>query len=600
MDAVSTPSGLVKPVETALKKGWKWVFRLAIEPGVLHFYQFCSNTGECLPSNSYKGPIYASLPDTEEIQTLQLNVIKDGETVNLQGYFTAEPYPMLVDDYWSIAERSNTIENSILLRLDGEVIPEEGSFIALKGEKQTLRKGVPFVNTKRLLFTKKIIRPLTKVDRFSMPSIPTFGFKNYRFSIIYTGCNNGAKVTDSEGFEHVYHRSRADFTGDVLHSYKSSISIGIPKENTFVCFGRGDGEIDEICASDGDGNPFDFEWTDRPYRIAMEQDAERWWRADDDWRLRQGTRNQFIASVDAIRAKIDLLPSDVIPEVYVFICTHGHQYGICTLDETGMSYDKIVAQLRKLAECSTPSLHARTKVRVMNNTCRAGAIIPKVDSAFKTNGMQFMQVVASSTASETSYGQYPDKTDTSYEDAGGTFGLPFRVSLVHQAQENTDQELDWKIAFDYAMLLDKYVFGVERENDDGTTSVIYVHPQYWSSGNRTMHLRGPAFEEPLTPEEEIAVDRCRIGVDTSSTTFDICNCSLNEMEYPYPKTTMIVVNRGLTPFRIVDIRADESVLAKDTSSSVLVFKQNEYDSCRIQEPLNVFLNYTESILLKFV
>jgi hypothetical protein len=591
---LSTPKATVETIPTNLHTAQKYIFRLAISPGILHLYRFSVEEKEYCPSNHFAGPIYAHLPGTIPIKELHLENIKDGSTLNLEGYFTAEPYPMLVDDYWSITERQETNRKKVLLQLQETSKIDEGTFVAIKGRKKTLPSGLSMIESKKILFSKPIHQEPLQVSEIVMAPPSPLGIQTHRFSVLYTGCIDDAEIEDEEGNTHVYHRSRADFTGDVLNTYKTCFSLGIPKNNIYVCFGRGDDEIDEICADDGDGNPFDFEWDDREYRNTMEQDAQRWWRMDDGWRIRQGTKENLLACFDEISHKIDLLPNDVIPEVYIFIATHGNVFGICTYGEGGIMYQDLIDEIEKWKHSDVPQLHSRTKIRILNNTCKAGAIIQPVENAFKTSGYDYVQVASSSGPTENSYGQYPGRNDSSYASAGGTFGIPFRISLDYQAKENPNREVDWNIAYDYTMLMDKYVRGVDREYDDGTIETIYVHPQFWSSRNRSLFQSGPAFEEPLTPEEEIAVNRCRIGVDTSESTFDVCNCSQSGEDYEYPKSILTIVNRGIFSFQIVDIQADESVLSKSSTYPAFIFRENDYGSCREQSRFVVRLNYNES------
>jgi len=589
-----TPSADVMKISTNLYAAQKYTFRLAITPGVLHLYRFMTNQKEYCPSNGYAGPIFTSLPDAIPLKELILENIQEGENLQLEGYFTAEPYPMLIADYWDIGLRTANPLKGVMVRLSKDIVLDEGTFVCMKGKKKTLPSGIPLIESKKIIFSKPIHQELFAASEIVMAPPTQFGLQTHRFSIIFNGCIDDAEIEDDEGNTHVYHRSRADFTGDVLSTYKTCFSLGIPKNNIYVCFGRGDAEIDEICADDGDGNPFDFEWDDREYRNAMEQDAQRWWRMDDGWRIRQGTRNNLIASFDEIAAKIRRLPDDVIPEVYIYIATHGNVAGVCTYTGGGIIYSDLIKEIDKLTESNILQMHSRSKIRILNNTCKAGAIIAPAETAFKTSGFDYVQIAASSSATENSYGQYPGRNDSSYAAAGGTFGIPFRISLDYQARENPNREVDWKIAYDYTMLMDKYVRGVEREYDDGTTRMIVVHPQFWSSNNRSLYLSGPAFEEPLSPEEEMALNRCRIGIDTSESSFDVCNCSLADEYFEYPKATMEIVNRGIISFQIVNIEADESVLSKASYSPAFIFRENSYDSCREQYAFNIPLRYNES------
>jgi len=561
---------------------------------MLHFYKFVADEKEHHPSEGYLGPIYASLPHALRLRDLDFRKVEDGTSLLLEGFYTSEPYPMLVEDYWKIHELSANSESQFLLQLEKNQKIPEGAFVCLKAQKRTSSKRVPLLKFEKLVFSQKIQQFEYSAKEIVMkPLLPSF-IKRHRFALIYSGCIDRAEVEDDDDVIHAYRRARADFTGELLNCYKTSFAMGIPKNNIYVNFGRGDTEIDYICADDGDGNPFDFDWDDAEYRNTMERDAERWWRQDDEWRLRPGTRAHLYESIAVINRKIKELPDDVTPEVYFFIFTHGSTVGLCSYEDGGLSYTDLIRRISPLMETDILSLEAPVKIRFSNNTCKAGAIIPHVDDTFRLSGLDSFQLAASSQADELSWGRWPDHSETSYASAGGTFGLPFRASLVEQAESNPDREVDWKVAYDYAAINDVYVSGVEKENVDGTTRMVYVHPQYWYSRDRSFYQRGPAFEEPLPPEDEIRTNLCRIGVDTSEAIFDVCNCSMSRSIHEYPQTKFNVVNRGIVSFRVVDIIADESVLSKTTSNPTFVFRANDYDSCREQNPFLVQLNYNQS------
>ncbi|HOI24819.1 MAG TPA: copper amine oxidase N-terminal domain-containing protein [Caldisericia bacterium] len=593
LEAVKTPKPSTEEIKSSFKKAQRYHFRMELDPAMLHFYRFSADLHEKHPSEGYLGPIYSKLPHSQDLKELDLPRIEDGTSLTLQGYFTTEPYPRLVKDYSDVNELEQKINSNFLLQLDHGQKIEEGSYICVKVEKRTINKKIPILKLNKLVFYQKIRSKKYQANEIIMETPPLLTQNQHRFAIIYSGCIDKAEVEDSEGINQVYRRARADFTGEMLNIYKTSFSMAIPKNNIYVNFGRGDEEIDEICADDGDGNPFDFDWDDAEYRNTMERDAERWWRMDDGWRIRRGTRAALYNSILEINAKIRGLAPDITPEIYFFVFTHGSVAGLCSYEDGGMLYENLVNRLTPLMENSITSLNARSKIRFMNNTCKAGAILPYVEDTFRLSGQDYFQLAVSSQENELSWGQWPDHSETSYASAGGTFGLPFLTSLEQQAKSNAKRAVDWKLAYDYAATHDVYVTGVEHERDDGSKVMVFVNPQYWYSRDRNLFQRGPAYEEPLSPEQEILLNQCRIGVDTSEVSFDICNCSMTPTT-PFPKASFNVVNRGIVPLSIVEIVADESVLSKASTYPAMVFLANDYDSCHEQYPMNVPLRYTDS------
>jgi hypothetical protein len=593
LEAVKTPKSITEEIYSSYKKGQRYHFRMELDPAILHFYRFIADLHEKHPPEGYLGPIYSKLPHSQDLKELDPSRIEDGTSLTLQGYYTSEPYPRLVKNYSDINELEQKTDPSFLLQLDNGQRIEEGSYICVKVEKRSSNKKIPVLKLNKLVFYQKIHAKKYRAKEIIMGAPPLLSQNQHRFALIYSGCIDEARVEDSSGTIHSYYRARADFVGEILNLYKTCFSMGIPKSNIFINFGRGDYEIDEICADDGDGNPFDFDWDDSEFRNTMERDAERWWRMDDDWRLHDGTRARLYQSISEIRSKIQSLDSELTPEINVFIYTHGGWNGLCSYHDGGVLYENLAARLHPLTENTAVSMHSRSKIRIMNNTCKAGAFIPHMDETFRLSGLDYVQIAASSQADELSYGQWPDHSESSYASAGGSFGLPFCASLDQQAKSNANKAVDWKLAYDYAVIHDVYVAGVEHERDDGSKVMVYVHPQYWHSRSRNLFQGGPAYEDPLSPEQEVLLNQCRIGVDTSEVSFDICNCSMAPTT-PYPKANFTVVNRGIVPLSIVEIVADESLLSKASTSPAIVFLANEYDSCREQHPMYVPLRYTES------
>lgn len=600
LEHIKTPSPVITENTKGNYQSRTYVFRLELQAGVLHFYRFTADVKENLPLDGYFGPIYSALPNAERLELLDLDQMEDRTPLILQGFYTSEPYPMLVADYQQIFKMDERSGNPLFLQLDKNQAIQEGSFVCLKGQKRSTSEGIPFLKFHKLLFRQNIQQfQKSEKDIAMEPLLPSL-VKQHRFAILFSGCNTSFIIRDEDNEKHQYMRTRADFVGDILHTYKTCLTMGMPKNNIYVNFGRGDNEIDFICADDGDGNPFDFEWDDAEYRKTMERNAESWWRQDDGWRVRNSMRSELFSSIAEIRSKIEELPEGVTPEVYVFFFAYGGKNGTCCYQISAehhpkiLTYTDLMERLSKLMVDKTPSVHASTKIRFSNNTTVAGGILPYMQDTFGQSGLDYVQLATSGSIDEDSWGQWPVHSDTSYASAGGSFAIPFRASLVEQAQSNPNREVDWKVAYDYAMLNDAYVTGVEQESEDGTNQMVYTHPQYWRSQNRGFYQRGPAYEDPLPPEEEMRSTLCRIGVDTSTTLFDVCNCSTSPSFSRYPRSTFSIVNKGPISFRVVEILSDESVLSKVTTWPTFIFRAKEEDSYLQQDAIDIGLDYNDS------
>lgn len=592
LSQIKTPEPRIEEIQSSFGKAKLYRFRLTLEPGVLHFYKFTSKI-ESLPNEGYLGPVSTPLPNATKIDDLDISRIPEDSSLTIQGYFTNEPYPMIVDDYWKIFERAGTPTKKMLVRLTKGQTLEDGTFVCLEGQ-TSKNKGILQLNVKNVVSAQKIVTPLNQFPQMRT----SMGIPNRcpeKFALIFAGALDEAVVNDEEDMEHSYLRLRVDFVGEALNNYKTCFNLGICKQNIFVCFGRGDSEIDLICADDGDGNPLDFEWDDRANRQTMENDAQRWWRADDGWRVKQGTALAFSQSVDEIETKIDLLPNDVTPEVYILIGTHGNTDIIADSNGSVIRYDTIVDYIERFIENRAPSIHARSRIRILLDTCHAGSIVNNMENAFKSKGRDYLQLGASCSANELGYGIWPkDKTIPTYDEVGGSYGIPFRISLNTQAESNPDNNVDWGVAHDYAMLNDVYVLGREKERDDGSTYIVYTHPQFWRSREMSFYYAGPAFENPLTPQEEMRVNTCRIGVDTSDVNFDVCNCGVTLPMENYPKASFTIHNRGPIPLSIESIQADESVLSKSHSATAFNFSLRGNVACPQDSYFDFTLNYNES------
>jgi len=581
---VKTPEPKTSDIKSSFGKAKLFRWSVYLEPGILHFYKFTS-PNETLPVIGYLGPVSSPPINAIDIGDVDLKKLHGEDLMRVQGYFTNEPYPMIVNDYWKIYERAVDTKKGMIVNLPKGQSLDDGTFVCLLGESDKKNgTGVPILNVNRIEASQKIVFEKPRMLNIGMTTSPLRDCPN-KFALIYAGVLDNA-VLEYDDTEYSYKRLRVDFVGEALSNYKTCFNLGMCKKNIYVCFGSGDPEIDLISSDDGDGNPFDFEWVDRAYRRTMERDAQNWWRADDTWRVKLGSGAAFAESVAQIKTKIDLLPSDVTPEVYIMIGTHGNTDIIGTCTGGVITYSTIVDDIKSFI--SGKSFGSRSKVRVLLDTCHAGSILDNMENNFKVAGNDYIEVGVSSSANELGYGIWPeDKNEPSYEGAGGSYGIPFRQSLNNQAKENPNHETDWKVAHDYSMLNDIFVFGVEDELDNGSIVTVYTHPQYWHSRDRSMYYAGPAFADPTTINDEIRMNTCIIGADMTNAQLDICNCSqfIGDV-HDYPKATFTVVNNGIRTFTVDSIEADETVIQKKTTEDVLLFSDRENQACISGYPFN--------------
>jgi hypothetical protein len=214
LERLKTPKATIKEIKTNSTQAQSYHFRMELTPGMLHFYKFVADEKEHHPSEGYLGPIYASLPHALRLRDLDFRKVEDGTSLLLEGFYTSEPYPMLVEDYWKIHELSANSESQFLLQLEKNQKIPEGAFVCLKAQKRTSSKRVPLLKFEKLVFSQKIQQFEYSAKEIVMkPLLPSF-IKRHRFALIYSGCIDRAEVEDDDDVIHAYRRARADFTGE--------------------------------------------------------------------------------------------------------------------------------------------------------------------------------------------------------------------------------------------------------------------------------------------------------------------------------------------------------------------------------------------------
>jgi hypothetical protein len=204
-----------------------------------------------------------------------------------------------------------------------------------------------------------------------------------------------------------------------------------------------------------------------------------------------------------------------------------------------------------------------------------------LEDSLKSKGGDYIQVNMPCKSNELAYGVWPnDNSIITYDQVGGSYGIPFLASLVSQARENADKSTDWKVAHDYALQNDVHAQGIEKERGDGSTYIVYTHPQFWHSRDMSMFYAGPAFEDLSMVSPEVRATMCVIGADMTNAQLDICNCSRDYGDvYDYPKASFRIVNDGVFTFTVESITADETVIQKRTRENVLLFSDSDHYAC---------------------
>ncbi|HOO97595.1 MAG TPA: copper amine oxidase N-terminal domain-containing protein [Caldisericia bacterium] len=586
---VAEETGKPETEEIKAEKGkaMKFTWEIKLSPGQLYFYGFEANeTKSRLPGKGLYGPLVAPLAGIKRLPELKLPELKVNDEVSVQGFYTHEPYPMLFSEYWKIFERSAPKEGeAVLLKVPPDISIPTGAYITLESKAAKEGPSRLVLKADKISIIKEI---QVKKEFEALPVLEDIGFPDFcgcKYGIMFTGHEDTLTVEDSSGTEHHDTRLRADFVADTIRGYKALKYLGICKSQTYVLAGSGNDEIDNIYASDGDGNPFSFNWQDALYREKMENYAQDEWRKDDGWRIRPATRNEFFNVIDEIVADINEHDS-CVPELYIFVSDHGGRYaqsseddGLMGLIGTSSGYaisdDEFVDQLKKIfATCGVTTV---PKIRIEMGICKGGEFIDDVADEYKYSGNDTICMATGSDAATNGWGSWAGGGSTVWGDeTGGSFCTPFITSVSFQALWNTDHHVDWKAAYDYAVPRDWAANGFWHDKDDGSTVWVQSYPQYWHSINRVFIMPGvplPGEPEIIGDPGTIMANPCRLGVDGSELTFDVCNCSKYDIFSQSKKINLKNWSTGTMTIRFGDV--DESPLEKCSERSAIYFSKWE-------------------------
>ncbi|MCK5744218.1 MAG: copper amine oxidase N-terminal domain-containing protein [Caldisericia bacterium] len=607
-----------KPTLTKMKpdhgKAMKFSWVSELDPGVMYFYGFeAKETKERLPEKGFLGPLLVPLKGIKRIRELDLKKLKVNEEVKIQGFFTHEPYPMLFDDYWTIFERKAPEPGTTVhVRLPEDTVIETGTFISCKVEKSPSKNLMPMLNLKDFSVVQKIERAkLQVVGEIAIDYSLYDLICRCKYGIMFTGGTNAQEVEVS-GTTHAYERLRADFVADSIRGYDTMMMMGICKTNMHVLYGGGDAEIDWISADDGDGNPFDFLWTDAKYRTQMENQAQEKWRAGDGWSVKSATKANFEDVIDEIVADI-AIHGECIPEITILISDHGSRYGsesseadgkpgyICSYSGHWMSDTWFTEQIKRIRTAC--GFGKKPKIRVMLGTCHAGEFIDDFQDELMTAGLDAVCLATCSNDVGGGIGQWQGGGNTTYnEDTGGTYGAPFNHSIRVQLDQmgntgdvswSTADDISWRIAHDYASANDWAAAGWWKEHDVGPDTWHQTFPQYWRSSDMMAIM--PGYVLPGIPDadpERIRLNPCRFGIDATELTYDICNC--HHIDFDNLRKKLTLENFSSYPMEVVLSCEDESMLASCEDRKFIKFTRWDDTGATSYDTLTVELEAGES------
>ncbi len=607
-----------KPTLTRMKpdhgKAMKFSWVAELDPGVMYFYGFeAKETKERLPEKGFLGPLLVPLKGIKRITELDLKKLKVNEEVKIQGFFTHEPYPMLFDDYWTIFERKAPEPGTTVhVRLPEDTVIETGTFISCKVEKSPSKSLTPMFNLKDFSVVQKIGRAkLEVVGEIAIDYSLYDLICRCKYGIMFTGGTNAQEV-ESSGTTHAYERLRADFVADSIRGYDTMMMMGICKTNMHVLYGAGNAEIDLISADDGDGNPFDFAWTDAKYRTQMENQAQEKWRAGDGWHVKSATKANFEDAIDEIVADI-AIHGECIPEITILVSDHGSRYGsesseadgkpgyICSYSGNWMSDTWFTEQIKRIRTAC--GFGKKPKIRVMLGTCHAGEFIDDFQDELTTAGLDAICLATCSNDVGGGIGQWQGGGNTTYnEDTGGTYGAPFNHSIRVQLDQmgntgdvswSTAEDISWRIAHDYAVANDWAAAGWWKEHDVGPDTWHQTFPQYWRSSDMMAIM--PGYVLPGIPDvdpERIRLNPCRFGIDATELTYDICNC--HHIDFDNMRRKLTLENFSSYPMEVVLSCDDESMLAPCEDRKFIKFTRWDDAGVTSYDTLTVELEAGES------
>jgi Copper amine oxidase N-terminal domain len=616
-----------KPTLTKMKpdhgKAMKFSWVSELDPGVMYFYGFeAKETKERLPEKGFLGPLLVPLKGIKRITELDLKKLKVNEEVKIQGFFTHEPYPMLFDDYWTIFERKAPEPGTTVhVRLPEDTVIETGTFISCKVEKSPSKSLTPMLKLKDF----SVVQRIEQAKKYEIAPIKA-EYENIlealckcKYGIMFTGGTNAMDV-EHEETTHSYQRMRADFVADTIRGYDTMRMMGVCKSNMYVLYGAGDSSIDLISADDGDGNPFDFEWTDAKYRAQMESQAEERWRAGDGWSLRSSTKANLENVFNEIVADIEA-NEDCTPEIVILVSDHGARgytenseednvpgY-ICTYSGYSIRDTWFTEQIKRIRTAC--GWGKKPKIRVMMGTCHAGEFIDDFQDELTTAGLDAVCLATCSDDVGGGIGQWQGGGNTTYnESTGGTYGAPFNHSIRVQLDQmgNTGDvswsiadDVSWRIAHDYATANDWAAAGWWKEHDVGPNTWHQTFPQYWHSSDMMAIMPGYGMiGEPEPDPGTIRLNPCRLGIDASELVYNICNCHHVDFDNGF-KRPITLKSFSSYPMEVVLSCEDESMLAscqsEDSWRDLVGFTRSNRQGIRSTNDLTVELGPMEEKII---
>jgi len=600
-----------KPTLTKMKpdhgKAMKFSWVSELDPGVMYFYGFeAKETKERLPEKGFLGPLLVPLKGIKRITELDLKKLKVNEEVKIQGFFTHEPYPMLFDDYWTIFERKAPEPGTTVhVRLPEDTVIETGTFISCKVEKSPSKSLTPILKLKDFSIMHTINHNGPRaVEEIRVNESIIDNICKCKYGIMFTGGANTHDIDDENDYTHSYERMRVDFVADTIRAYDTMRMMGVCRSNMHILYGAGDSSIDLISADDGDGNPFDFEWTDAKYRTLMEQQAEEKWRTDDGWSIKSATKANFKDAIDEIVADIET-HDDCTPELAIFVSDHGSLGRTEASEEDGRSGyicsysgDWIIDtwfahQIKRIN--SACGWQKKPRIRLMIGTCHAGEFIDDVEKELNMAGLDTVCLATATDDANLAGGSWANSSSPTYGDeTGGSFEIPFDRNLREQLNlDNNTQNLSWRDAFDYAVANDFRAEGFWREHDSGHTEWIQSFPQYWRSSDMMAIM--PGYVAPGVPDtdpERVRLNPCRFGIDATESTYDICNC--HHIDFDNLRRKLTLENFSSHPMEVVLSCEDESMLASCEDRKFIKFTRWDDTGASTYDRLKVELEAGES------
>ncbi len=434
---------------------------------------------------------FVSYPRSDCVVSIRDAKVKKrpGDVITLRGYFTNDPYPLLLED-WAASKMQKPLDpdKTILLEMPTNTL-SDGDLALLTGRLKDTPIGRALDVSEVRIEKRNDVAPIEFVP-LTLTGTPT-SLPSCKYGVVFVGGSTSECVQyDIFGncVKVLNWRPSAAHISDAMEKYDLlRYKAGIPDSNIGVFLGKGSTELDSIYTEDGNGGIQGYN-PDRYYN-SFREDLER--RAKEKF----GGKLQESASKMAFKLHLQRIAQQIRndccnpckdPEVYILITDHGSrrddrneadgQMGlICTSDPPAewITDDEFASWIKDLLKACGEDGGCKPKIRIEMGMCYSGEFIDDLKAVIGSPGLKQVEVATATKDSEESYMWNGNRADQCH----GIFEHEFVRALASQATPTGMPDGSFERAYEDAKRND--VAAASGVRIGGTT--YKETPQYWGS-----------------------------------------------------------------------------------------------------------------------